>query len=130
MAQKAEAFAVARFKEHNEEEPFQLFQTYLLNAGITKDAPKGFKAKPITLPSYKTVQINTTVHAEGMDIEPGPMQTFTFRRDQSTDLLEFRLTPQETGHKQIRVEFYYQQHWLAQIKFEVEVVADKVGAPI
>jgi hypothetical protein len=29
--------------------------------------------------------------------------------------------PTKPGHKQIRVEFLYQRHWLAEVEFEVKV---------
>jgi predicted flap endonuclease-1-like 5' DNA nuclease len=121
--QEVKAYAVAQIQGYEQGVPLQAYEEYLLQAGVLASAPRAFKAKPIALPSQETVQIDITVHAEGMDTEPGFMQTFTYRQGQQSDLLEFRLTPREIGHKQIRVEFYYEQHWLAQIKFEVEVIA-------
>jgi hypothetical protein len=149
--QSAKTYAIARIKGHKET-PLFLNQVYLLQAGVTERVPKGFKKKPITLPDQEIVQIDITVYADGMDIEPDFKQTLTYHHNQKTNsgvvykirkffskiprslseydkfnhfpnLLEFRLIPREVGQKQIRVEFYYEQHWLAQIKFEVELVS-------
>ena len=66
-----------------------------------------------------------------MHVEPDWVQQFVFRKDDDvkSDLLVFRLIPLRVGRKEIRVEFYYQQHWLAYIKFEVEVIETQELVP-
>lgn len=123
-----ETYAVAQVQGHGRT-PFQLQKAYLLKAGVMGGVPEEFATKRIKLPNQDIVQIDITIQAENMDVEPSLLQTFNYYRDNPSDLLKFHLTPRETGHKQIRVEFYYQQHWLAQIKFEVEVIADSEAVP-
>ena len=57
-----------------------------------------------------------------MEIRPAWVQSYVFSWSEETSLLEFVLRPTKSGHKQVRVEFYYQRHWLAKIQFDVEVV--------
>jgi hypothetical protein len=119
-----EAYAVARIRNMPDDKLFRLNAMYHLEAGILKEIPpqSEFETASFILLSLEEVIIDVVVYAEDMIIEPTWTQQFTFRRDEESDLLEFKLTPTKVGYREIRIEFFYQRHWLAQIKFEVAVV--------
>ena len=118
----AEAYAIARIKDHEEGEPFYLDETYVVEAGLQTSVPEGFEGSPIELPSDdEEIEFEILIHAEDMDVAPDWQQTFVFKRKEDSPLAEFQLTPRKGGPKIIRVEFFYQQHWLATIRFEVNV---------
>jgi hypothetical protein len=128
-----EAHAVARLKSVPENNQLLIGETSILEAGILKERPQvpGFETTPVNLPDQNEVPIDITVYVEGMTINPNWIQRFTFYKkkesDKESDLVEFQLLPQTTGKKQIRVEFYYERHWLAKITFDVEVVEAERG---
>jgi hypothetical protein len=121
--------AVARLKNIPENNQLLIEETCILEAGILKERPQvpGFETTPVNLPDHDEVPIDITVYVEGMTIKPNWIQRFTFYKKKESDLVEFQLTPQTTGKKQIRVEFYYERHWLAKITFDVEVVEAEIG---
>jgi chaperonin GroEL len=120
----AEAYAIARIRDHEEGDPFYLDQSYVIEAGLQTEVPKGFKGAPIELPTdEEEIEFEILVHAEDMDIAPDWQQMFVFKRKGKSPLAEFRVTPKVPGPKNILVEFLYQQHWLATIRFEVNVSA-------
>jgi hypothetical protein len=124
LGEQVQTYAVARLEGLGREQPLELGTEYTLHAGILKTLPEGFESVPIhlVLDSKKPIIFEISVQAEDMDIGPTWAQEFTYIPDEDAELLEFQLIPRLTGHKDIRVEFYHQRHWLTQIKFEVEVV--------
>lgn len=117
-----EAYAVVKIEDHQTASPFVLHREYKLLAGILSSIPTEFVGVPVQLPSADAVEMVVVVRAAGMDILPHWAQRLIYFRGRDSGLLEFQVIPREAGLKQILVEFYYQQHWLAQIKFEVDVV--------
>ncbi|MGK7877024.1 MAG: ATP-binding protein [Xenococcaceae cyanobacterium] len=125
------AYAIARIKDHQSGQPFYLGRIYELQAGIRSQIPSGFKGEPVQLPDQQeAIQLEIVVWAEDMEIEPAWMQPYFFSRTEETALAEFQLKPTQSGHKQVRVEFLYQRHWLAKIEFEVEVVEAQELVPV
>jgi len=129
--ERVEAFAIAQIKDHEIDAPLVLGQEYTLLTGISKNIPSDFPGEgtPVQLPDVNEIEINVAVRAEGMDILPHWRQQLKFFQGHDSDLLEFILIPQEVGHQQIEIEFYYQQHWLTGIKLEVEVVEEPEMMP-
>ncbi len=126
-----EAFAITRIKDHESGQPFYVDRTYELQAGIRSEIPEGFFAKPVQLPSQREpIQLEIVVWAEDMEIEPAWMQSYIFSKTGETSLTKFQIKPTNSGHKQVRVEFLYQRHWLAKIEFEVEVVEAQEILPV
>ncbi len=118
----AEAYAVARIRDHEYGKEFYIDDTYVVEAGLQSHKPEGFEVAPVQLPTDEVeIAFDIVVHAEDMEIEPGWEQTFIFNRKIESPPLEFRLKPTAAGPKIIRVEFLYHQHWLATIRFEVNV---------
>jgi tetratricopeptide (TPR) repeat protein len=118
-----QAYAIARIKDHQLGQHFHLDKVYVLLAGVQSGIPEGFEGVIVSLPSQEeTIKFEIVVHAEDISIEPSWRQSLVFHRGRNGRLLEFRLIPREIGTKEIRVEYYYQRHWLAQITFEVKVV--------
>jgi superfamily II DNA or RNA helicase len=96
---------------------------FSLYAGILSEIPDGFKGMPFRVrASGKAIEFEVRVYGEDIDVWPSWTQQILFDRRKKPDLIEFRLKPRKLGNKRIQVEFYYQQHWLAQIKFEITVV--------
>lgn len=117
------AYGIARIVGCCGSEKLQVDNKYVLQTGIFRVIPHGFEAQPFLLPADEgVIEFDITVFAEDMNIEPYWTQSFLFHRDKDYDLLEFRLTPIEAGTKDIKVEYYYRRHWLAQINFKVEVI--------
>jgi tetratricopeptide (TPR) repeat protein len=123
-------YAIAQFQGHEDGQPFYVGHTYFLRTGVLREIPRGFKGEPISLPqSQSVIELDMVVWAQDMKVEPHWNQTLKFYRGRDSGLLEFRLTPEASGRKSVRVEFYYQRHWLQQLKFEVEVVETKELIP-
>jgi exopolysaccharide biosynthesis polyprenyl glycosylphosphotransferase len=117
-----EAYAIARFRDHSEGQPFRIGLQYILEAGISKLLRQGFKVAPFTLQMLrKGTSFEIVVYAEDMDILPSWFQQYTFDPDQA-NWIEFIIVPKTIGYKVIRVEFYHESHWLQQISFVVEVI--------
>jgi hypothetical protein len=126
----AEAYAVARIRDQDEDEPFLLRKSYVLEAGLQTQIPEGFKGAPVQLPpDEEEIEIDIVVYAEDMEIAPDLKQSYVFNRKQDSPLREFRLTPTEPGHKIIRVEFRYHGYWLTTIRFEVDVAKQESASP-
>jgi hypothetical protein len=105
-------------------------KTYILEAGIQSRRLPGFESTGLILPNDEDIiEFDITVYADGMEIEPNWTQSFTFRRYEESPLLEFTLKPIEEGLKKIRLDFFYQQHWLAKIEFAVRVVTQALAIP-
>ena len=115
-------YAVARIRDHQTSAQLGMNRTYVLQAGIRKSIPVGFQGQ--ILPSLfgkEAIEFEIAVHAAGIDIKPDWTQKYSFRQDTVSSFVEFYLTPRESGFKEVRIEFYYERHWLAQIKIEVKV---------
>ncbi len=118
-----EAYAIAQIKDHQSGQPFYLGRTYELQAGIRTQILEGFKGEPVQLlDKQEPIQLEIVVWAEDMEIEPAWMQPYLFSRTEETAKAEFQIKPTQSGRRQVRVEFFYQLHWLAKIQFEIEVV--------
>jgi len=76
--------------------------------------------KPPT--NREPVEIMATVWAPGFDVYPASPQKLCYIRGEDSEPIVFKLNPTEivTGQK-IEVEFYYRQHWLAQIAFDANI---------
>jgi hypothetical protein len=119
----AETFAVAQIEGLIDKDvPLVVNQEYRLLAGVLSNIPTEFVGVPVELPDVEVVEIDVVVRTTGMEVLPYWMQQLRFFRGRDSGLLEFRLSPRETGQRRIFVEFYYQRHWLAEIQFEVDVV--------
>jgi HEAT repeat protein/CheY-like chemotaxis protein len=121
MVPSIEAFAVAQIEDHHTDTPIVANKEYILLAGILSSIPAFFAGEPVQLPDVDVVEIDIVVRAVGVKVLPHWVQRTRYFRGRDSGLLEFRLVPREVGQKRIQVEFYYQRHWLAQLKFEVEV---------
>jgi lipopolysaccharide/colanic/teichoic acid biosynthesis glycosyltransferase len=117
-----EAFAIARFRDHSRGQPFRIGLEYVLEVGTSRTLRQGFEVAPFTLQMSGISKVfDIVVYAEDMDVSPSWLQQCTFNSDQE-NLIEFIIVPRATGRKAIRIEFYYQSHWLQQISFMVEVI--------
>ena len=120
------AYAVAQIKDHQESQAILLQQYITILAAVLTEMPEGQKSEPITLPTAENkIHFQIMVYAEDMVIVSDHIQPFIFYRDKETPPIEFILRPTQTGPKHIWVEFLYQNHWLAKIEFEVEVIANE-----
>lgn len=127
----AEGYAIAQIDEYAREASLYLGREFTLKAGIGTSIPPYFIGHAIQFPASEAILVfDIAVHAESMQIRPHWIQPFVFHpgREAESEMVEFRLTPEEQGHKDIRVEFYYQRHWLTRIEFEFEVVG--AGVPV
>jgi hypothetical protein len=118
-------YAVAQIQDYRESEYLIVDRDYVLYAGIRITIPRGFRSTPISLPDDQDIiELEIAVFAECMTVEPNWRQLLVVchNEEQEPDLLAFVLTPTKPGTKQIRIEYYYQRHWLTKIEFEVEVV--------
>ncbi len=120
---KRTAYAIAAIIDSESGYILRLRRPYTLQTGIRLSIPKEFHGAEITLSEDKDrFDLEIAVHAEDIDITPNWIQSYTFIRDEESPLIEFTLTSTTPGTKYIRVEYYYERHWLAKIEFEVEVV--------
>lgn len=118
----AEAFAVAQIKDHRSDDLFFIGEKYTVQAGLQHTPPEGFEVQALEVPEGEgPLEFDIIVYAEDMKIEPDWKQTYVFNRAAESPLAEFYLTPMEPGEKVIRVEFLYQLHWLATLRFQVTV---------
>lgn len=125
------AYAIALLKNYDPDSCFYVGKAYVLQAGIRSEAPEGFARVAISLPSCNhLIDFEIAVYAEDIDVQPAWSRIYTFNRDENSPLLEFALTPTTPGTKHIRVEYYYERHWLAKIEFEVEVIEAEVFEPV
>lgn len=116
-------YAIARVKNHQAGKPFYIGKAYILQTGVHSKMLEAFEHESGWFSSRrKAVRFEIVVHAEDMKIDPDWIQPYTFRSSEEPSFLEFRLKPIRLGRKQIRVGFLYQQHWLAEFQFEVEVL--------
>lgn len=117
-----EAFAVAQISNYEPGEKFWLGETYTIQAGLQSTGLADFEVQPVEVPQGdEPLEFDLIVYAEDMEITPDWKQTHVFNRKDESPLLEFFLTPTKVGEKVIRVEFLYQLHWLATIRFDVTV---------
>lgn len=124
-------YAVAQIVHPTPATVFYINQRIVLDAGIRSRIPLGFRSHPFVLPDSKEVfEFEIAIFAEGMEITSLWIQPFIFKIDEESKLLEFELVAKQVGVQQIRVEYYYERHWLAKIEFEVEVVEAKELAPV
>lgn len=128
--QDAETYAVARLGDITKDEIVQFGSTFLLFAGVVINVPEGYRAASIRLDKpIEPLKLNISVYAEDIDVAPRWSNEFLYTGKDDQELLEFRLIPRAVGAKVIRVEYYYQRHWLAQIVFTVEVVPAHEQSP-
>ena len=109
--------AIAEIKDHAPEQPLQMGQSYCLQTGIKNE---GLDEEDPDL-----AELDVVVWAEGMEILPKWTQTYLLNKNQELSLIQFQLKPTSLGKKKIRVEFYYELHWLGEVKFEIQVVEAK-----
>ncbi|NCS24161.1 MAG: hypothetical protein GPI96_06440 [Microcystis aeruginosa BS13-02] len=109
--------AIAEIKDHAPEQPLQMGQSYCLQTGIKNE---GLDEEDPDL-----AELDVVVWAEGMEILPKWTQTYLLNKNQELSLIQFQLKPTSLGKKKIRVEFYYELHWLGEVKFETQVVEAK-----
>lgn len=124
MVKKTAAYAIARIVGQPSTDPrLQIHQGYILVVGISVDVPPGYRNAALYLPEDKDrFDFQIAVYVKDMDVAPNWIQPYTFIRDKKSPLIEFTLIPTVPGTNHIRVEYYYERHWLAKIEFEVEVV--------
>ena len=133
IRRKQNAWGFAIIEEYEDDHLLYLDETYTLTTGMGwGDAPAAYKkAAPILLPeSLESFEFDISVWAEDMEIEP--LWIRTLELDPTSDLpslVHFELTPKAVGPKVIKVDFYYQLHWLQQITLEVEVVESPLTMP-
>ncbi len=126
---KQDAWGVAAIEDFEEDHTLYVNETYTLTTGIGwGDVPAEFRTfaiEPILLPGsvpVEPLQFDIAVWAEDMDVEPSWVRTLELNRSLKPPcLIRFKLTPRARGQKTIRVDFYYQRHWLQQIELEVKV---------
>lgn len=107
-------YAFARFKGCQTGMPLQVRRNYVLQVGIGQlDAPS-----PIIIKKLR--QFDISLVAPEMEIYPLWVQSISLAAHNAISLVEFTVVPQTTGIHPIRVDIYYQRHWLAQLKFNVE----------
>jgi hypothetical protein len=116
VASVNEAYVVACIKDQQPDDPLHVDEEYVIQAGVQKQVPQGFEVDEAIQFPFEIV-----VYAEDMEIEPDWIQPYVFRPSEVAPLREFVVKPTKPGHKQIRVEFLYQRHWLAEVEFEVKV---------
>jgi|GEM_PF-866728 len=127
---KQDAWGVAAIEDFEEDHTLYVNETYILTTGIGwGDVPAEFRTfaiEPISLPEsvpVEPLQFDVAVWAEDMDIEPPWVRTLELNQNLKPPcLIRFKLTPRVRGQKTIRVDFYYQRHWLQQIELEVKVI--------
>lgn len=125
-----EAFTVAKIHNHQEGTPLHIRKEYQLYTGILKGPGEDFFKKSVSLPDEDIIEIDVTVFAQDMEIAPDWFQKLYYYRDRDSGLLNFRLTPQSPGQKVIRIDFYYQRHWLQFLTIEVEVEDSQNMVPL
>jgi tetratricopeptide (TPR) repeat protein len=116
-----EFFAVARVAGLCKGSPLILHREHKLLVSIQRKTPAGFVGKSLQLRSSGEAEIDVIVRATGMEILPAWAQKATCFQNRASSPLEFILIPRESSCKEIRVELYYQRHWLADIKLDIEV---------
>jgi hypothetical protein len=121
--------AIAEIKDYAPDQPLQMGQSYYLQAGIKGKVPENSEEKASSSDGEKQgVQLQIVVWAEDMEIKPDWVQFYEFYEDRETSFIEFELEPNQLGQigqKNIRVQFYYQRHWLGEVKFETQVIEAK-----
>jgi hypothetical protein len=114
--------AIAEIKDHAPDQPLQTGQSYFLQTGI--------KNEGLDENDPDDIQLDAVVWAEGMEISPKWVQPYILNKNQKLSLIQFQLKPTSLGSKRIRVEFYYERHWLGEVKLEAQVVEGKQPAPM
>jgi hypothetical protein len=114
--------AIAEIKDHAPDQPLQKGQSYCLKTGIKNDG--------LDENDPDSIQLDAVVWAEGMEISPKWIQPYFLDKNQKLSLIQFQLKPTSLGSKRIRVEFYYERHWLGEVKLEAQVVEAKQSAPM
>lgn len=118
--------AIAEIKDYAPDQPLQMGQSYCLQAGIESKVPENSEEKASSSDGEKQgVQLQIVVWAEDMEIKPDWVQFYELYEDRETSFIEFELEPNQLGQKNIRVQFYYQRHWLGEVKFETQVIEAK-----
>jgi hypothetical protein len=120
---RMEAFAMAEITGYNRPaSPLIRGKEYQLLVSVQKETPGGLVAIPEQLSRGDAVDLEVRIRVDGMEVLPRQIRTATFFQGQDTEPLEFKLIPQEAGHKRIEIEFYYQRHWLTYLKLDVDTV--------
>lgn len=114
--------AIAEIKDHAPDQPLQTGQSYFLQTGI--------KNEGLDENDPDSIQLDAVVWAEGMEISPKWVQPYILNKNQKLSLIQFQLKPTSLGSKRIRVEFYYECHWLGEVKLEAQVVEAKQPNPM
>jgi len=110
--------------------PIYLGDSFVVQAGIGEELLESCEDNlvPVSGPE-KNIQFDIVMHAEDMEILPTRRMSYVFCRHELPPLVEFELKPMKSGSKQVRVEFFYRQHWLAKIQFDVKVVEASHSIP-
>lgn len=121
---RLEAYGIARLLGNEPNRPLLLTHSYTLEAGISLRPLKGFRGTRIKIPRREDSMVfDIAITSAGIEISPTWLQSMRFEpAGKGQVIAQFTLVPREVGPRQIRVEFYYQRHWLSMIQFEVEVV--------
>jgi hypothetical protein len=114
--------AIAEIKDYSPDQPLQMGQSYYLKTGIKNDG--------LDENDPDSIQLDAVVWAEGMEISPKWIQPYILDKNQKLSLIQFQLKPTSLGSKRIRVEFYYERHWLGEVKLEAKVIEAKQPAPM
>lgn len=120
-------FAQVRIIEHNLVKGLIVNAKYRLESGVSSNPTNNlYLSSQFSLPvSSKKTLFDITVYGEGMLVEPDWRQILTYRNGGEDKYVVFELTPQEVGKKLIRVEYFYQNHWLTKIEFMVDIVEEE-----
>jgi len=95
-------------------------QTYHLQVDILKDLEES--SIPIEIFSDKEQTIDIVILADEMNIYPEMFHEVVITRHGKSKSPEFIINPLSSGLKTIIIQYYYKSHWLAQIKYQVEVI--------
>jgi cell division protein FtsZ len=138
-------YAVARIRGYGEDQSMVVRRTYGLDAGVVARMAADWAGAPfqVTIRQGEPVDFDVTVTAEGMEIRPSWVQSLRYRpgragaegsslrllREKTREWVSFTLTPRQAGETTVRVDFYHQRHWLAQVALPVRAVLAPEPAP-
>lgn len=104
--------------------------SFTVQAGIEEQLPESCDDDFVSVSGpEKNIQFDIVMRAEDMEILPTRRMSYVFCRHELPPLVEFELKPMKSGSKQIRAEFFYRQHWLAKIQFDVKVLKASHSLP-
>jgi DNA-binding NtrC family response regulator len=132
FASVARRYVEAWFEDHESDKPLEIGREYTLIVSVRSARSEPFQKRasiPIFLiPTDHLEELEIVLFAEDMEILPSRYQVLDLPPKRVECSISFQVIPQQSGQKDVNLDLYQEDNWLANLRLKPQIVAVLEGA--